>query len=149
MNTHRKFPQCLVCERGQVLEKDVVYKENPGRWKTISNLGVKKPTYSMNPSPGGGCLIPYHGFSSDAINEEKFTSLAYKNDDIWYMFMCADNGTRMIKTRKYHRLFTLIKGSQTTAMANENVVGNMNVVAMKKLIASYPQAYRRIITDKD
>ena len=71
MNTHQKYPHCLVCERGQTINPQ--FLDNPGRWDTISNLGVKKPTYIMNPSPGGGCLIPYGAFHKDAVNEEKNT----------------------------------------------------------------------------
>ena len=146
MNTHQKYPHCLVCERGQTINPQ--FLDNPGRWDTISNLGVKKPTYSMNPSPGGGCLIPYGAFHKDAVNEEKIRALAYKNDDRWYMFMCAQNETKMIKTRKYHRLFSLIVGSQIEQMATENVTQNHNATVMKKLIEEYPEGWSRIRFDR-
>lgn len=147
INTHKRFPNCLICERGQAFED----KEqlNPGRWVTISNIGVDKPTYSLNPSPGGGCLIPFGAFHPDAVKKECFCSLAYKNDDLWFMFMCAANGTRMIKTRKYHRIFSVVNGSQIEQMAIENVTGERNKVIMERLIKSYPDAWRRIFTDKD
>ena len=144
---HKKFPNCLVCERGQVLDETVI--DNPGKWKTISSIGVKKPTYSINPSPGGGCLIPKDAFYVDATNEEKIRELAYKNDDLWYMFMCAQNKTKMVKTRKYHRTFTVVSGSQTEQMATENIIGNKNAEAMKRLREAYPEAWARITTDKD
>lgn len=147
MKTHKAFPGCLVCERGQTINRDNL--KNPGRWTTLSDVGVKTPTYSMNPSPGGGCLIPFGAFYKDAQNEEIIRKLAYKNDDLWYMFMCAQNGTRMIKTRKYHRSFTTVAGSQVEQMATENVLGNKNVEIMEGLIAAYPQAWERICTDKD
>lgn len=146
MKVHRKFPDCLVCERGQVFIDKT--EHNPGRWKTISGIGTKLPTFSMNPSPGGGCLIPYGAFYKDAVNEECFTSLAYKNDDLWYMFMCAENGTRMIKTRKFHRAFTVVAGSQIEQMATENVIGDKNLRIMEGLIEAYPKAWQRILTDK-
>ena len=147
MKTHKKYPECLVCERGQTIDKNVI--ENPGRWKPVSSMGVKKPTYSMNPSPGGGCLIPKGAFYPDAVNEEKIRALAYKNDDLWYMFMCAQNKTRMVKTRKYHKTFSVVQGSQTEQMATENVVGNKNAVIIEGLKKAYPEAWNRIITDKD
>ena len=147
MSTHNKYPKCLVCERGQAFEDKK--QENPGRWKTISNVGVKKPTYSMNPSPGGGCLIPFGSFHSDAVKEECFRTLAYKNDDLWYMFMCAANGTKMIKTRKYHRPFSVIRGTQIEQMAIDNVMGERNKIIMDGLKLAYPNAWRRILTDKD
>ena len=147
MKTHKKFPDCLVCERGQTF--DSRYKMNPGLWKIISSVGTKKPTYSMNPSPGGGCLIPKGAFHPDAVNEAKIRTLAYKNDDLWYMFMCALNKTRMVKTRKYHRTFSVVDGSQGEQMATENVLGNRNAVIMERLIEVYPEAWERILTDED
>ena len=147
---HKEFPNCLVCERAQarmgVTEDDI---NNPGRWKTISDVGCKSPSYSLNPSPGGGCLIPYKAFYKDAYDEKKIRELVYKNDDLWYMFMAAENGTKIIKTRKYHKTFTLINGSQSVQMATENVVGNKNVEVMNMLAQHYPKAYLRIISDKD
>lgn len=147
MAVHKKHPNSLVCERGQTYDDK---KEcNPGRWKTISDTGVIVPTYSMNPSPGGGCLIPFGAFHPDAVKEECFRRLAYKNDDLWYMFMCAANKTRMIKTRKYHKIFSLVEGSQIEQMATENVMGNQNIVVMEGLKKAYPEAWHRIETDRD
>lgn len=147
MAVHKKHPNSLVCERGQTYDDK---KEcNPGRWKTISDTGVIVPTYSMNPSPGGGCLFPFGAFHPDAVKEECFRRLAYKNDDLWYMFMCAANKTRMIKTRKYHKIFSLVEGSQIEQMATENVMGNQNNVVMEGLKKAYPEAWHRIETDRD
>lgn len=141
---HQQYPGCLVCERAQAINvrNDKLY--NPGRWDTISDVGVKVPSYSLNPSPGGGCLIPYGVFHEDATDEEKFTRLAYKNDDLWYMFMCANNHTKIIKTRKYHKTFSLIQGSQVVQMATENVQQCKNVEVMHELIKEYPDAWKRI-----
>ena len=141
MKKHKQFPNCMVCERGQIIDRKNL--ENPGKWTVRSNIGVKTPTFSMNPSPGGGCLIPKGCFHSDGVNEEKIRELAYKNDDLWYMFMCALQGTKMIKTRKNH-IFSIIEGSQTVQMATANIVGNYNAVVMKKLCAVYPAAWERI-----
>lgn len=150
VETHKRYPHCLVCERAQSIayESDGTLK-NPGTWPPVSDVGWKTPSYSLNPSPGGGCLIPYGGFYKDAQDEEKIRSLAYKNDDLWYMFMAAENGTRTIKTQKYHKPFSLVAGSQGTQMATENVLGDRNREIMKGLIAAYPTAYRRILRDED
>ena len=147
MKTHEKFPGCLVCERGQTI--DFSQLDNPGKWKTHSSRGVKKPTYSMNPSPGGGCLIPKGAFYKDACNEEKIRQFAYKNDDLWYMFMCAEQGTKIIKTRKNHRTFSVITGSQVEQMAIENIGNNRNAAIMEGLRKEYPTAWERILSRKD
>ncbi len=146
---HREFPDCLVCERAQaIVRKADGALENPGRWRVISDVGIQKPSFSLNPSPGGGCLIPYKAFYKDAYDKETICALAYKHDDLWYMFMAAQNGTKIIKTRKYHRSFSVIVGSQAVQMATENIVGNKNMEAMQALAAHYPEAYRRIILDR-
>ncbi len=142
MKTHKKFPNCLVCERGQTF--DASFPNNPGKWNPHSAVGVKVPTYSINPSPGGGCLIPKNAFHSDATDENKICSLAYKNDDLWYMFMSAENETKIVKTRKNHRTFSVISGSQTEQMATENVVMNKNEAVMQLLKEAYPLAWERI-----
>lgn len=148
--THKQYPGCLVCERAQAIIYDKNGElENPGKWNVISDVGVKKPSYSLNPSPGGGCLIPYKAFYKDAFDEKIICELAYKNDDLWYMFMVAQNKVKTVKTRKYHKIFTLITGSQAVQMATENVIGNKNIEIMKILAKHYPQAYNRIVTDKE
>lgn len=144
---HEQFPMCLICERAQAVNREEDKILNPGRWDTISDIGIKAPSYSLNPSPGGGCLIPYKAFYKDAVNEELIRKYAYKNDDLWYMFMCAENQTKIIKTRKYHKIFTLIEGSQVVQMATENVVNGKNQEIMKDLIRRFPEAWNRIIND--
>ena len=89
MNTHKKFPDCMVCERAQAYDTSNPYQ--PGRWFTISDKGINTPSYSLNPSPGGGCLIPYGLFWEDVCNEEKINTLAHHHDDVWFMFMCVQN----------------------------------------------------------
>lgn len=147
MKTHEKFPDCLVCERAQAYDSQNIYQ--PGRWKTLSDIGVDEPSFSLNPSPGGGCLIPYGVFHEDACNETKIRELAYKNDDIWYMFMCAHNNKKTVKTRKYHRPFSVINGSQAEQMAFDNVQNNKNIEIVKKLTEVYPQAWKRISENAD
>lgn len=150
MEKHREYPQCIICERAQARKNaKAVNIDNPGRWAVISNVGCKTPSYGLNPSPGGGCLIPYGAFYKDAYDEEKIRELAYKADDLWYMFMAAENGTKIVKTRKYHRIFSLISGSQAVQIATENVVGNKNVDYLARLAKEYPTAFNRIIEDKD
>ncbi|MBR5140521.1 MAG: glycosyltransferase family 2 protein [Clostridia bacterium] len=147
MKKHEKHPDCVICERGQVLDKSQL--DMPGRWKTISSIGVKDPTYSMNASPGGGMLIPKGAFYSDITDEEKVRALAFRADDVWNMFMCAQNGTKMIKTRKYHRTFSVILDSQVEQLATGNVGGNHYAVVMEQLRKAYPEAWNRILNDKD
>lgn len=147
---HREYPNCLVCERAQAIayEPDGSLK-NPGRWTTLSDVGCQQPSYSLIPSCGGGCLIPYAAFDKEVLNKEKLLALAPKNDDLWYMFMVAKNRTKIVKSKKYHKVFTIVKNSQTEQLATENIFGNRTKTDFLKLCEEYPKAYKRITTDCD
>ena len=143
VKTHRRFPHALVCERAQVFDGSDAL--NPGKWKVHSNLGVDTPMYGMNPSPGGGCLIPYGAFCQDALDESKFRALAYKNDDLWYMFMTAQNECPIVKTRRGTKAFSTICGTQGDQMAIANVVNNGNEPILLRLMDAYPEAWARLM----
>lgn len=147
MRTHEKFPEVLVCERAQAINFSEDKFMNPGRWNTISDIGVKAPSYSLSPSSGGGCLIPYGVFYKDVTDVKKIQELALKNDDLWYMFMCAQNKRKLVKTRKYHKIFTVVEGSQVSQLASENIKCGGDSACMKRLIETYPEAWRRIKKD--
>ncbi len=147
---HEKFPNCIICERAQAVNYDKNGKlKNPGAWNVISDIGIKTPSYSLNISPGGGCLFPYHSLYKDACSEEKVRELAYRADDLWCTFMAAQQGTRIVKTRKYHKIFSVIEGSQKEQLAIGNVINNQYMNTVDILKNAYPLAYNRIITDKD
>lgn len=144
---HKEYPDCMVCTRAQAYDKTNPYQ--PGRWITISDVGVNEPSYSLNPSPGGGCLIPYGLFCEDVCNEEKINTLAHHHDDVWFMFMCVQNNRKIIKTRKYHKTFSEVANSQVEAIAHDNILNNSNLGVVKKLSEVYPDAWHRIVTDTD
>ena len=147
INKHNEYPECMVCERAQAYDSTNPYQ--PGRWITISDKGVKAPSYSLNPSPGGGCLIPYGLFWKDVCDEEKINTLAHHHDDVWFMFMCVQNGSKIIKTRKFHKTFSVITDSQIEQIAMDNVQNNSNLQVVENLSKVYPDAWERITTDKD
>ncbi|MBQ9930333.1 MAG: hypothetical protein IJO72_06105 [Oscillospiraceae bacterium] len=145
---HREFPGCLVCERAQAFPKKKTNLYNVGRWDTISDVACKQPSFSVCPSTGGGYLIPYGAYPQHMLKKELIIKYALKNDDMWCMFMAAENGVRFIKTRKYHKIFSLVAQSQTVQLATQNVVENASEIDFKKLMEAYPEAYRRIVTDR-
>ncbi len=145
INTHKKFPRSIVCNRAQEFMADADGNViNPGGWKIISNEGVKKPSFKLNPSNGGGCLYPYDAVHEDARNIDVIVENALRGDDIWTMFMAAAKGTPIVKTRKYHRTFTVVADSQEQQLATGNVVGNNYMVMLDKLKNRYPEAWNRI-----
>lgn len=148
INTHKKYPGCIVCNRTQTLKYDengnVV---NPGRWDTISNIGLKKPSFKLAPSTGGGCLYPYGAISTDLLNVNDIKQIALRGDDMWIMFVATQCETPIIKTCKYHKTFSVIANSQEQQLSTGNIINNEYEDTLNKLIEKFPEAWERTITD--
>lgn len=149
IKTHKKFPNCVVCNRAQAMYylKDGTM-QNPGRWKTISNIGLKEPTYQLLPSNGGGCLYPFGAVKKDLVDAELIKKTALKADDLWVMFVCAESGTKVIKTCKYHKIFSLVVEAQVVQLATANILDGMYFERFNNLKNAFPTAYERIVANK-
>lgn len=146
INTHKKYPDCVICNRAQSIQIDQNGEIiNPGRWKTISDIGVNSPTFKLLPSNGGGVLYPYGVLCKDSYEVEKIKELCLRADDLWMMFMALQNGTKTVKTRKYHRTFSVIGDSQEVQLATGNIVNNAYLKFLDNMINAYPDAWSRII----
>ncbi len=145
IRTHEKFPDCVVCNRGQAL----IYNPDgtvkcPGRWKVISNEGLTSPSYKILPSPGGGCLYPPGSLHPDACSPDKIKEYAYGIDDLWLMFMILQNGTKIVKTVKYHRIFSPIENSQEIQAGRDNIFAGVYDATFEKLSKVYKRAYENL-----
>lgn len=150
IKTHAKYPTVIVCNRAQALAYDKNGDiKNPGRWDTISQVGLRKPSYKLCPSTGGGCLYPYNVLCEDAKRTHLIEELALKGDDLWIMFMASEKGTPILKTRKYHRWFTVIQSSQSVQLSTGNLINNEYFKTLEKLIQRYPLAWERIKGEKE
>lgn len=146
---HEKFPQSIICNRAQAYIKSADGEViNPGKWKTITSEGVRSPSFKLCPSTGGGCLYPYNALYHDAIDKDRIIKYALKGDDLWIMFMALQQGTSFVKTRKYHKTFTVVRESQSEQLAISNIIEDGYMKIFEELKKHYPEAYQRIITDK-
>ena len=146
-STWKKHPDCVVCDRGQALTFTGDKVMNPGRWSSISDVGLKKPSYCILASPGGGCLLPPHALYKDACNTEIIREYAIKTGDIWLMFMAAENDTRIMRTYKYHRIFILSESQQTVQLGREAVYNGRYEKTFHDLSLRYPHAYSNMLKD--
>lgn len=150
IKTHKKYPRCIVCNRTQALKYDqsgnVV---NPGRWDTISDIGLKKPSFKLAPSTGGGCLYPYGTMSKELLNINDIKEIALRGDDMWVMFVATQSGTPIIKTCKFHKSFSVVANSQEQQLSTKNIINNEYEETLNRLIEKFPEAWERTISDKE
>ena len=142
-----EFPDCVICDRGQVLTFEGHDVLNPGRWSSISNVGIDTPSYRILASPGGGCLFPPRAFYKDANNTDIIRKYALKTDDIWLMFMAVQNDTKIIRTYQYHRTFILSEQEQTVQLGKEAIYQGRYIKTFYDLAKAYPHAYQNMLSE--
>lgn len=142
--THLNFPRCIVCNRAAeaFIENGRFVPYN--KWKVYSSEGVNKASAHLFPSTGSGTLYPYGSINKEAFNTKNMMECAFSADDLWMRFMSALEGTKVIKTRKCHRTFSVLEDSQKESLQVENCLNNGNDLAMERLCEKYPEAVKNM-----
>ena len=142
-----QFPDCVICERAQVMTFDGHKILNPGRWSSTSDEGIDKPSYKILASPGGGCLFPHKALYKDANNTDMISKYALKTGDIWLMFQTVQNDTKILRTHKLHRTFIQSERVQTVQLGKEAIYLGRYVKTFEDLSLIYPHAYQNMISE--
>lgn len=142
-----EYPDCVVCDRGQVMTFDGEDILNPGRWSSIAAEGVDEPSFRVLASPGGGCLFPPHALYKDAGNTDIISRYALKTGDIWLMFMAVQNDTKIVRSYRRHRTFIQSEAVQTVQLGREAIYQGRYVKTFHDLAAAYPHAYANMLGD--
>ncbi len=145
--TWKKFPDCVICDRGQVLTFKDDKILNPGRWSSIGKTGVQTPSFKILASPGGGCLLPPKALYKDANNTDIINQNALRADDLWLMFMTVQNDVKVVRTYRYHRTYILYEKIQTVQLGKEAIYQGHYEKTFAQLSELYPHAYRNMVSD--
>lgn len=140
-----KYPDCIICDRGQQVCFDGKDFVSPAHWSAHSKVGLKEPAYRILASPGGGCLLPPGALCEDACDPELIEKYAMKTDDIWLMFMAVQNDTKIIRTYRFHRIFILSETEQTVQLGRDAIVLGRYMETLAALKEKYPHAYTNML----
>ena len=142
---HKQYPNCIVCNRAQECKEENGALAAYSTWSVYSSEGVASPSNKLFASTGGGTLYPFGAIDREAFNEEALKETAYTADDLWMRFMSAKKRTKVIKTRKAHKTFSTLEGSQEIGLQQENCLGGENDRAIERLSKRYPDALDEIL----
>lgn len=104
------------------------------------NYQGEEKTYLTLPTGVGGILYPPNIFSSEILNEDLFTKLAPKADDLWFKAMSLKNGVKCKKIKlneEFYKKFIQIKSGQDIALYLENLVQNDNDRQLRNIFNYY------------
>ena len=145
--THIKFPNCIICNySGQCLQENGVFLPYK-TWKTFSSVGVQKPTMQVFPFTGGGVLYPFESVNREAFNIDTMKKIALTADDLWMRYMSALNKTKVVKTTKCHKPFSLVTTVQNDTLSDYNCLHNGNDIVLNNLQKKYPDVFKIIFND--
>ena len=113
ITAHRKYPDCVICNRAQRIVKDVSYS----KWETIRN--AEGPSFDILPTGVGGVLYPPHVYDEHVFDIDAITKTCLRADDLWLNFMCRIRGTKVATTGLRFNPIT-IETSQKEALCKTN-----------------------------
>lgn len=127
IETHRKFPGYIICNRGVVLEIDEKKQvKRVGGKNLYHNDGVRQPSFLLVPSTGAGTLYPYGVMPESTFNKKEIFESAISSDDLWIWYNGLKAGIGVVKTKKESRVLSEIVGSQFYRLSEFNDEGGEN-----------------------
>ncbi len=136
---HEEYPNCIVCNRAQCASCNGKTLTPYNSWKVYSSEGISSPSKKLFPSTGGGTLYPYGVINKEAFNIEDIKKYAFSADDLWMRYMSALNRIEIIKTKKKHKIFSVISDSQNESLQVENCLNGGNDNVINQLHAAFPE----------
>lgn len=144
MKKHQQYPKCVICNRGMEITFDEEGNVKPyGEWKVLSEVGVKQPSSLIMPSTGGGTLYPPAILGEEVFNLENIKCLAWTADDLWMKAMELYYEIDIVKTRKYHRTFSVVEEEQMEKLSDQNCGAGENDKVILKLQEAYSSICKR------
>lgn len=125
-DAHLKFPECVICNRGNVIERNKPYR----LWNKAKCFMT--PQKDILPTGIGGVLYPPHCYNQAIFNMEAIKSTCINGDDLWLNFMCRLNGNQVVHTGVMFGFITLLP-SQSTALCIENIIHDKNDIQINAI----------------
>lgn len=142
---HKKYPECIVCNRGHDIKFDEDGKLLPFKnWSIHSATGVNEPAANIMPSTGNGCLYPFGCMPKITFDWELIKNNALTADDIWMRFCSLSNGIKIVKTRETIATLCNVYGSQKEKLTQINDIGGENQKVVDRLVLLFPDIFKEI-----
>ena len=100
----------------------------------------------LSPLTGSGCLYPYSALTSKAFDWDAIENGAKSTDDLWIFFQCVLARTPILLTTPRSKTFTVVKGSQTSNLSQQNCIGDgndRNLIILRQLFPEVERIIKR------
>ena len=140
-----KNTNVIHCHRARRIEirnkKIISYK----KWKLYDTGGNNG--FSTFFTGVGGVLYPPHSLHADVLNEELYTKLCPKADDIWFWAMALLNDTKINIIESPYCNPKIIEGTQENALWLTNLQNSENDTQLANVLDAYPVIMEKLIKE--
>lgn len=142
IKTHKENKNCIICHRAHRVKLD---KENLAPYKKWpKKIKVCKASYLNFLTGVGGVLYPSGCLYKDVLNEELFTKLSPKADDVWFWAMAVLNKTKICIADNWVKRLTYINPERERGLTDEVTLFSFNKkggndVQIRNVINHYPE----------
>lgn len=150
LKSHKTNKNCIICHRAHKVKFDknmlAPYKKWPKKIKGC------KASYLNFLTGVGGVLYPPGCLYKDVFNEELFTQLSPKADDVWFWAMAVLNKTKICIANDWIRRLTYVNPDRERGLTNEITLFSFNKkggndMQIKNVLNHYPEILN-ILKDK-
>ena len=104
MLEHHLYPDSIIASRvHRVTYAQDGHLEPFSAWEKASD-SLTGPSFDLMATSGAGTLFPAGALHSDALDEARYTELAFHTDDLWWYFQGRRNGTQVRRLPGYRAL---------------------------------------------
>lgn len=141
LNGAKEHPECIVCHRAHLIKLTKEGVAPYKKWK--KKISSKKPSYLNFLTGVGGVLYPPNVLYKDILNEQLFTELAPKADDVWFWAMSVLNKTKTFVIKNRIKELTYVNPERERGLTNELTLFSFNKkggndVQIDKVLEHYP-----------
>ena len=142
LDTHKKFQNCIVCHRGHIAK---LSKNGLAPYKKWEKKATCKVPSFFNLSTGaGGVLYPPNSLYKDVLDENLFTQLASKGDDLWFWAMATLQHTPTMIVKNGIKDLTYVNPERERGLTDETTLFSTNKQGgndrqLTSILNHYPQ----------
>lgn len=142
INASKDHPNCIISHRAHKVKlcnnTVLPYK----KWS--KKISANKPSFLNFLTGVGGVLYPPNCLYKDICNEELFTHLAPKADDVWFWAMAALKGTKTFIPKKSIKGLIYINPDRERGLTGEKTLFSTNRtggndIQIQNVVNHYPQ----------
>lgn len=137
-----KYPKCIICHRGHIIKLGKHGVEPYRKWKKKAKS--KFPSFLNLSTGAGGVLYPAKSLFKDVLNEELFSQLAPKGDDLYFWAMAVLAGTKTMIVPNGTKELTYINPERERGLTSEMTLFSTNKQGgndrqIENILNHYPQ----------